>query len=523
MVLFGSFAFIVAAPLFKMAAHEPPPVTPASGPTRRRGITNSASIPALLNSPITTRSGKPLGNVGTKSGPGFSPYARRTLPRSATAANGFHQGSSSPSQELDPEANPASAPSGGLVSLVKGLPGKAIGFLWRGGSARKGGLTESQRSVSLADLQSEARIEATGARRGKGLPRASSVANALSLQGSLSNSAAVGPPPRSKLSSSMSMSSLPPPLSLRKPIPSFTNSRRTSHSTLVIPEDSSNPPFPSRSRHASPALSSASLTGSYRRSPSPVRASLAGSTSAFNLSSQASGPSSSYPNHQPLPSPSASATIFAARPTSNAYGLKSRSPFLGRSPSTFSRLGSPSARSVSSSTHTPKGGHALFPYTSSIPRGRSSVNLHLDAQGSGPSSGQKRSYSYSDAGGATSPRAGGFARMGSPLNPGFGGSAYGDERARKKQLVWDPVKGLVSRELLDKEAERERFVWAFREAGASELTCAFWLCSNRESVPLPKNEAERILEVLEGMGRTPMGEAKRGGVLKVSLWFPPPG
>ena len=26
---------------------------------------------------------------------------------------------------------------------------------------------------------------------------------------------------------------------------------------------------------------------------------------------------------------------------------------------------------------------------------------------------------------------------------------------------------------------------------------------------MPKNEAERILEVLEGMGRTPLGEAKR--------------
>lgn len=33
--------------------------------------------------------------------------------------------------------------------------------------------------------------------------------------------------------------------------------------------------------------------------------------------------------------------------------------------------------------------------------------------------------------------------------------------------------------------------------------------SHRDAPPMPKNEAERILEVLEGMGRTPLGEAKR--------------
>lgn len=36
------------------------------------------------------------------------------------------------------------------------------------------------------------------------------------------------------------------------------------------------------------------------------------------------------------------------------------------------------------------------------------------------------------------------------------------------------------------------------------------LCRN--APPLRKNEAERILEVLEGMGRTPLGEAKRGAM-----------
>lgn len=43
----------------------------------------------------------------------------------------------------------------------------------------------------------------------------------------------------------------------------------------------------------------------------------------------------------------------------------------------------------------------------------------------------------------------------------------------------------------------------------------FGLNGCRDAPPLPKNEAERILEVLEGMGRTPLGEAKRGA-LRVS-------
>lgn len=34
----------------------------------------------------------------------------------------------------------------------------------------------------------------------------------------------------------------------------------------------------------------------------------------------------------------------------------------------------------------------------------------------------------------------------------------------------------------------------------------------RNAPPLPKNEAERILEVLEGLGRTPMGDAQRASM-----------
>lgn len=59
------------------------------------------------------------------------------------------------------------------------------------------------------------------------------------------------------------------------------------------------------------------------------------------------------------------------------------------------------------------------------------------------------------------------------------------ERARKKQLVWNPDKGFVSRDELEKERQRE-----------AERT-------------MPKNEAERILEVLESMGKGSEAQAKR--------------
>ncbi|KAK4700660.1 hypothetical protein P7C70_g5582, partial [Phenoliferia sp. Uapishka_3] len=182
-----------------------------------------------------------------------------------------------------------------------------------------------------------------------------------------------------------------------------------------------------------------------------------------------------------------SSTMFAPRSASiqpsNPYGLKSRSPFVYRSPSTFSRAGSVVSRagSVGRIASPSASGHALYPFTSTIPRGSSSFNLSLQAQSS---NGQKRSYSE-DGGPALSE---GYARHPSPLHT-FGstpGRSNDNERARKRQLLWDPVQGLVSREAMERAADRAK-----------------------EALPVPKDEADRILEVLEGMGRTPLGEARR--------------
>ncbi|KAK4700857.1 hypothetical protein P7C70_g5386, partial [Phenoliferia sp. Uapishka_3] len=266
-------------------------VEPSTGPVRSSARLTSASSNQLLNSPSTTRSGRQLGAVGGKNGPGYSPYARRSYPRdpSTYGANGDEVTRSEDEVEmggstLTPSAS-VSGGSGGLVGMVKSLPGKALGFLWRGG--RKG-LTDSHRSQSMADLQSEARIEATGAARGNGLPRSTSTSAQLASQSrSQSRFGGGAPPPkRSQLSTSASMSSLPPPVSLRKPIPYFEPPPFAPSSTLHPPSGPSSAPFLKRSRAPSPALSSgsrASLSGN--RSPSPVRAKLAGSISAFNLSS----------------------------------------------------------------------------------------------------------------------------------------------------------------------------------------------------------------------------------------------
>ena len=460
-------------------------VTSQSGPARRK-----SHLPSAGHSPSTSRAGRQLGSIGAKQGPGYSPYARRTYPRGAP--DGL-------SPARDEEEHPvdgspvASTSGGGLVSLVKGLPGKALGFLWnRGGRGDKGkGLNEVPRSQSLADLQDEARLESTGAGRGRGLPRSSSTAARLGPR----RSEALSPPPRSKLASS----TLPPAVSLRRPIPTFDAPRNSTAGPSTTP-------FLARSRIASPALSTGSGYSRNGRSPSPTRAGLAGSMSAFNLLS----------NAPPLPSPTASSAIFAPRAsgsTTNQFGLKSRSPFVGRSPSSFSRLGSPGARSVTSSTG---GGGGLFPYTSTIPRGNSSYALNVQA-GPPQSPGQGTKRAYSDAGGSP-PRSATYARFGSPLNPfGAPGSVVGgpDERARKKQLVWDPEKGLVSREALEREAERARCaVWLWE---SDERALTRFRRPTREARPVPKNEAERILEVLEGMGRTPMGEAKRAFATKVRL------
>lgn len=70
----------------------------------------------------------------------------------------------------------------------------------------------------------------------------------------------------------------------------------------------------------------------------------------------------------------------------------------------------------------------------------------------------------------------------------------GMERARKKQLVWDPEKGFIGREELELEKLK-----------------------GKESTN--KTEQERMLEVLENISRTPLGETKRGSSTKVGHLF----
>ncbi|KAL8293401.1 hypothetical protein RQP46_000102 [Phenoliferia psychrophenolica] len=452
----------------------PPVVDKSSGPVRTRKAP-LASTASAANSPTTTRSGRVLGSIGSKSGPGFSPYARKTFPRGAV--EGAYDSPARDDDELElgngngggasGSGSVGASSGGGLVGTLKGLPGKAIGWMWRGGRkdslAANGSTNGPPRSQSLADLQDEARLEATGASRGRGLPTAPATAPRKGI---------VPPPPRRQLPSSASMGALPPALSLRRPIPSFDPPRMSTSGPFHDPNE--------RERLASPALSTTSSFTRDNRSPSPTRAGLSGSLSLFNLSAN-NALTSNLPQ-------SPSSSLFNPRPS--AYGLKSRSPFLSRgSPHPPSRLGSPSVRSVSSSS--------LFPYSSTVPRGANTSFSQALQQPQSPGGGMKRSYS--DAGGSPPPRR--RERYASPLNPYAGSSASvaGDGPAMKRQLVWDPEKGLVSREALQREADKAR-----------------------AALPMPKNDAERILEVLEGMGRTPMGEAKRAPNTKPKINVPTP-
>ncbi|KDE03580.1 hypothetical protein MVLG_05965 [Microbotryum lychnidis-dioicae p1A1 Lamole] len=270
---------------------------------------------------------------------------------------------------------------------------------------------------------------------------------------------------------------------------------RSSHSTLTMPPSNLNGGAPSflaptsYSRQGSPAPSSNAGAGYSRRSPSPTRNQLAGTMSAFNFNSHDAA------SDMRAGSRAGSSSAVVKAPTSNTFGLQSRSPFVvpRRAPS-IARSASVSsiAGASTNGAGVSAAGHSLFPYASPKPRGASPSALSTSRSVSS-SLNHKKSY-VALSGALNSPR----ARVGSPLNPhlptaSVGGSAsvYGGasvdpgfERARKKQMVWDPEKGLVSREAMEREREATQ-------------------------APPPKNEAERILEVLEGMGRTPLGEAQR--------------
>ncbi|BGP22003.1 vacuolar membrane protein [Rhodotorula toruloides] len=469
------------------------PVAPSTG---RHPRLSSLRSTTEQGSPVSTRQ-RQLGQIGGKSGPGYSPYARRVATRSQ--AQPQHHQHDEEDREGEGEVSPTHQPrqAQGLFGRVRSLPGRMLGLLTRSSSSK-----QLAASTSLADVRAELDGERQREARQRQQGRAEGITRSkTSYNVAQAKVASQQPQVAGGLSSSSSMSAL----STLGGGPAGAGGR-SAHSTLVLPHSASTngsgagPSFLTaanlgrHSRAASPALSSTSLA-QQRRSPSPLRNGLVGSMSSFQLA---------HP-----PSPTSASAIFNPTlgngVTSSPFGLTSRSPFVSRT-AMQPRSPSVSGRSVSSvagGAAPPSTGHPLFPYTSTLPRGTSpsltsSVSMRDGLSSATRGVGQKRPF-----------------RAGSPLNPqhhflsgsatvgsGLSSLAHGGddiemlsdetgmngvERARKKQLVWDPQRGLVSRERLEKEKERE-------------------------APPMPKNEAERILEVLEGMGRTPLGEAKRGTV-----------
>lgn len=435
-------ALLPTGPVSRVREHMDDPYAPslpsAAGPRRRLqqqegtlGRSASAgSISAMGQpSPITTRSGRALGAVGGSRGAGYSPYARRTRQAAAPVPAEPEQ-----DEELDQEddrmqdSSSPVQPRKGLFGVV----GRALGSIFRSSSTKTLPTSNSLKDVrkELAGVQQQS-LDKKAAAGGMSRSRTSN-----NLVG------AAGPPPsfarsgQQQLPSSSSLSAL----SNYNTQPRSTS--RSAHSTLVLPPSTSSNNLFNPARATSPALSSTSnhQYANRNRSPSPTRNGLAGSMSTFNLASSAVG--------------SPSASTFGA-PVPSAFGLQSRSPFAqgGRSPSL------PRSASVSGSQAGDRPGSSLFPYTSTIPRGGSPLSSSQST--SNVSLSHKRSYTA--LGSTATP---GRARMGSPLNPYYAASAAGGaaplgglglggevERARKKQLVWDPSRGLVSRESVEKDRE----------------------------------------------------------------------
>ncbi|GAA5846494.1 hypothetical protein JCM9279_006713 [Rhodotorula babjevae] len=459
-----------------------------------------------LGSPARSHSRQQLGTIGGRSGPGYSPYARRVATRAAAhlapdsgddddvdPARDDHHGDDEQHRAAHDDPSPPQQ-SKGLFGKVRSLPGRMLGMLSRSSSSKQ--LASSSSTTSLAQVRAE--LDQVRAKDGQGMARSHTSHN---LAAARLNPLSTGPAPLPASSSMSALSSFAQPQG------------RSSHSTLRLPVTASTngsgsaPSFLTAAnlgrhstRAASPAPSTASVTTRQQRnrSPSPLRTGLAGSMSAFQLA-------------QP-PSPTSASAIFnpsalggPSAAVSNPFGLSSRSPFassrIRASPSVGAGGGGGgSIAGFSASSAAGSAGHPLFPYASTVPRGTSpgltsSFSLReglasaASASGSTVTAGLKRPYARAMGGSPLGPR---FPPSGASVadvdmrsEQGMaGGSAGGAERARKKQLVWDPVQGLVSRERLEKEKAAE-------------------------APALPKNEAERILEVLEGMGRTPLGDAKR--------------
>ena len=418
-----------------------PSIPSAAGPRRRlqqQEVTlarsaSAGSVSALGGpSPITTRSGRALGAVGSSKGAGYSPYARRT--RQAAQPQPEPEQQEQDEEDEDDRMQDSSSPVQPRKGLF-GVVGRVMGSIFR---------SNSTKTLPTSNSLKDVRKELEGVQQGS--QRRTAAAGGMSRSRTSNNlaGAASGPPSafarsgQQQLPSSSSLSALS---SYNAAQPRSTS--RSAHSTLVLPPSTSTNNLFSAARASSPALSATSNQYANRnRSPSPTRNGLAGSMSTFNLASASAAGSPS------------SATAFGA-PVPSAFGLQSRSPFAqgGRSPSI------PRSASVSGSQAGDRPGSSLFPYTSTIPRGGSPLSSSQST--SNVSLSHKRSYTA--LGSTATP---GRARVGSPLNPYYSASTAGGaaplgglglggevERARKKQLVWDPSRGLVSRESVEKERE----------------------------------------------------------------------
>ena len=422
-----------------------------------------------LGSPARSHSRQQLGAIGGRSGPGYSPYARRVATRAAAqlapgeaddvdpdAPRDDDHGNDEPQRGAHHDLSPVQQ-SKGLFGKVRSLPGRMLGMLSRSSSSKQ---LASSSSASLAQVRAE--LDEVRAKDGQGMARSHTSHNlAAARLNPLSSGAA--PLPASSSMSALSSFAQPQGRSshstLRLPVTASTNGSGSTPSFLTAANLGRH-----STRAASPAPSTASVTTRQQRnrSPSPLRTGLAGSMSAFQLA-------------QP-PSPTSASAIFnpssalggPSAAVSNPFGLSSRSPFapsrIRPSPSVGAGGGG-SIAGFSASSAAGSAGHPLFPYASTVPRGTSpgltsSFSLReglasaASASGSTVGAGLKRPYARAMGGSPLGPRfppssaasVADFAEQGMA-----GGSVGGAERARKKQLVWDPVQGLVSRERLEKE------------------------------------------------------------------------
>ncbi|GAA5881445.1 hypothetical protein JCM3774_005085 [Rhodotorula dairenensis] len=452
-----------------------------------------------------------LGIIGGRSGPGYSPYARRIASRAAqydrglVAAPNAHRDRDDLDldQDQDLDADVPARQSTGLFGKVKSLPGRMLGLLSRSSSRQT-----LSGSTSLADVRAELDQQlARGSDNDddtnkKTMPRSRTTLHLAEAAGR----GRAPPPPALPASSSLSA------LSALSSAPA-----RTAHSKLNLPPAGA-APFAQRGG-ASPSVYSAAATsthnGTRNRSPSPLRNGLAGSMSSFQLA-------------QPP-------TLGDSAPV-NPFGLQSRSPFTSGtaaaaaaatdSPRRYHQAPASESFYASRTGAGGAGGHPLFPYSSNLPRGTSpalsgSFSMRDGLSTLGGTTSAKRTFASRMAhGGAAAAVASPLGRNHQYLSTSrtvsgglsdLAGARGGDDdvemlagppsdsgsadRARKRQLVWDPERGLVSRAKLEQEKARN-------------------------APPMPKNEAERILEVLEGMGRTPLGEAKRASTRPKHISIP---